>query len=374
MYACVHPHHTGCWIYLHSVDQLRPEVLQTTCSLLSLLQQARQVGASSFKWVDQTVAISPESSSVCMASISTPLHSPNYTSLPILPSSLASSFKICDVQTPDRNEVTKILFAIQNFDNAASLAVSLTKFCQAYEEIFVAACSCSSPYEFSVTLDLHTLKMIVSLSRKHMSEFDDISTPASADIEPTPAAGEEGLHKTNAVHSEISESTPVSLKERFLINEGMAETCLQKTHHKLCLEELSVVLALKDSILCSVLPGSREHSVVVKLMTDIFPSCDIECLLAHEESVREGLAVKANQDREAGESARESRAASVMQSMQEDHHSTNGQSHTFVSDHILFGLFPHRKDCCARSGLYDVLLTHAFYMYMCTVLHMYMHV
>lgn len=263
-----------------------------------------------------------------MASISIPLHSLNYTPIPPLPSSLANSFKICDVQVPDLNEATRILFAIRNFNNASSLADSLTMFCRAYEEVFmtapVPACSHSSSGD-SVALNLQWLEMVISLSQKHMREFYGVGALASDDSEPLLAAGGEGLHVPSMVYSEISESTRASWKDRFSSNNDTEDNSQQKAHQKKCLEEFSVVLALKDSILCSVLPGGRDHSVIIKLMRDVFPSCDIEGLLVHEGNVREGMAVKAKQDRGAGESARESRAASVMQTMQEQCYSFDGQ-------------------------------------------------
>ncbi len=61
----------------------------------------------------------------------------------------------------------------------------------------------------------------------------------------------------------------------------------------------------------------KDYSVVVMLMGEVFHSCDVEGLLVHEESVREEMAVVSRQDRGAGESARESRAASVVQTLQE---------------------------------------------------------
>lgn len=258
-----------------------------------------------------------------MASISTPLHSLGYTLTPALPSSLANSFKICDVQVQDLNEATKILFAIRNFDNASSLADSLTTFCRVYEQVFMVDSS-SPPGEPSITLDLRWLEMIVSLSQKHMKEFYGVGALASDDNEPLLTAGGEGLHVPSIVYSEISESTRASLKDKFLSNDDLEDNIQQKAQQKQCLEEFSVVLALKDSVLCSVLPRGRDYSVIVKLIRDVFPSCDIEGLLAHEGNVREGMAVKAKQDREAGESARESRAASVMQSIQEDNSSYGG--------------------------------------------------
>ena len=54
-------------------------------------------------------------------------------------------------------------------------------------------------------------------------------------------------------------------------------------------------------------------------------SCDVQGLLAHEDSVRGVLAEKAREDKSAVESARESRAASVMMTMQEDRQMSEGE-------------------------------------------------
>ena len=275
---------------------------------------------------------------MCMASYSMPLHSLNYMSIPALSSSLVSSFKICDIQTPDLYEATKILFAIHNFDNATSLADSLTLFCRAYEEIFEDTLCSSSAIEPRVTLNLHYLKAIISLSWKYMRKFDHVCGRTSADAHPTQAAGDEDLFMPSLMYSQILGSILAPLKDSLIIGD-VEDTCQQKTQQKQYLEEFSVVLALKDSILSSVLPGGRDHSVIVRLMMDVFLCCDLERLLMHEVVVREGLAVEASKDREVGESARESRAASIMQNMQEDHRSFDGQLHTVVDNYILCSLF-----------------------------------
>ena len=54
-------------------------------------------------------------------------------------------------------------------------------------------------------------------------------------------------------------------------------------------------------------------------------SCDVHSLLAHEERVRGVLAEKAREDKSAVESARESRAASVMMMMEEGRQMSEGE-------------------------------------------------
>ena len=101
----------------------------------------------------------------------------------------------------------------------------------------------------------------------------------------------------------------------------MPESAKPAVTQRQSLEELALVLSLKDSLLPSFTPTSREYSILVQLLTDIFPGCDIHGLLAYEESAREGLAAKAAEDKQAVESVRESRAASAMQMIAEEHSS-----------------------------------------------------
>ena len=54
-------------------------------------------------------------------------------------------------------------------------------------------------------------------------------------------------------------------------------------------------------------------------------SCDVHGLLAHEEKVRGVLAERAREDKSAVESARESRAASVMMMMEEGRQMSEGE-------------------------------------------------
>lgn len=85
------------------------------------------------------------------------------------------------------------------------------------------------------------------------------------------------------------------------------------------LEEFALVLAIKDCLLPSFPPTSKEHSILAQLLADVIPSCDIHGLLAHENAMREGMAARALKDRGAVESARESRATSAMQMVEEGH-------------------------------------------------------
>lgn len=88
------------------------------------------------------------------------------------------------------------------------------------------------------------------------------------------------------------------------------------------MEELSLLMALKDCLLAAAPPNTLFRSALVMLMTDTFPCLDLQALLDHEASLREELSSK--QDVEGVESIRESRAASVMQMVTEDRHNTDG--------------------------------------------------
>ena len=322
----------GCWLYLHSLDKLQPDVLQTACSLLTLLYQARQSGASSFQWVDETIEVFPENPGACLASITIPLESINYAPIPAQPTSVANSFKICAIHSQDFSEAIKMMFAIRNFTNADSLSKCLSMFCRAYREVFDDVFADSN--KSGITFDFQWFNTIASLSQSHMRELYSFGPFDSNDSDPLLAVGTEGLHVPSIVYSEISEVTRVSLKEKFNDAEEEAE---MKAEQRKCLEELSVVLALKDSILSSFPVEERNYSAAVMLMGEMFPSCDVEGLLVHEESVRKGMAFTSKQDRGAGESARESRAASVVQTLQDQRASYYGVC--YIEVHICIRAF-----------------------------------
>lgn len=243
---------------------------------------------------------------------------------------------LCSVEEPDKMEILKVLFATQRFENAGGLAESLFTFCTALEELskplpsHELSSELTSPPNF---LSLYWLEMIVSLSCRHMREFYTLGALSDGD-EGTDDRhlAREGLHVASMVYSEVSGSTRASAKgvSRSLEENEDEGSSQQKSLQRQSLEEFSLVLALKNSILCSVPPNSQEHAVIVRLMADLFPSCDIEGLLAHEASVREGMAVKARENREAVESARESRAASVMQMMREENVPSEGETSTDI--------------------------------------------
>ncbi len=325
----------GCWLYLHCLDQLLPSVLHATCSLLSLIQQARQRGEAELQWMRETLKLSTDQTGVCFASISTPLTFPDYSKPPILLSSLAKAFKACSIESFDMTGVLKAMFSTHQFESASSLTDSLSTFCGALQELLqpLPPCATSRSELPPPHLSLHLLEMIVSLSQKHMEEF--YSQGAISGEDEYQKIGGDGLHVSSMVYSEISESTRGSLRDRQLKGGEEINAAQQRSLHKQSLEEFSLVLALKNSVLCSMSPDSRVYSVIVKLINDVFPNCDTEGLIAHEMSVREGMAVRSRQNREAVESARESRAASVMQMMKEENQASEGM---YMFHVVLFDL------------------------------------
>ena len=82
-------------------------------------------------------------------------------------------------------------------------------------------------------------------------------------------------------------------------------------------EELSILLSLKD-LLLPQLQDTASLSTFTLLLSDLFPGCEVMEMMAHERQLRESLAERAMEDREAGESARESRAASAMMVVREE--------------------------------------------------------
>ena len=274
------------------------------------------------QWMGDKIRLSAEHAGACFASISTPLVFTDYTSPPVLPSALLAAFKTCTVDPPDTVELLKVMFATQQFENAPSLAESLFTFCSALEELhrpLLARSGASPRPPCSLHSSLHWLEMIVSLSQKHMKEFYSAGA-ISDDEEDSQHVAMDSLHM-----SSMSESTRASMRGKHAATSSTDEdSSQQRSLQKQSLEEFSLILALKDLVLCSMEPGSKRLAISVRLIGDLFPNCDIDGLLAHEMSVREGMAAKAQLNREAVESARESRAASVMQMMREENYPNPG--------------------------------------------------
>ena len=318
----------GSWLFLESVDCLQPAILQTACTLLAELKDAHTNRKSSIQTLGDSIHLPLDECGVCFARASYSWN--NFTSeiSSHLPVSLLETFKTCSVNSLDRKLVLEAFFVSQRFESARYLAESLDKFCEALQELFqigIASIFSQEPTEYCCKnnspayLSLHQLKSIVTLARTFMQEFESIAVVSDEGLSPQHGP----LHMASMVYSEISHSTLNSLKYKtpFLPTGSAGDAAEQKAYQKQSLEEFSLVLSLKDSVLSSFSTTSdSDYSMVVKLITEVFPSCDLEGLLSHEASVREGLAVQSREDPSKGtESARESRAASAMQMVQDDH-------------------------------------------------------
>ena len=313
----------GSWLFLESMDCLQPAILQTACTLLAELKDAHVNHKSSIQALGDTINLPLDEFGVCFANTS--YHWNNCTTeLSHLPVSLLETFKTCSVNSLDRKLVLEAFFISQRFESVSYLAETLDKFCQALQELFqinLSSIFSQEPTENSSPsyLSLHQLKSIVALARIFMQEFESIAIVSEEGLSPQHGP----LHMASMVYSEMSHSTLNSLKYKapFIPTGGVGDTAEQKAYQKQSLEEFSLVLSLKDSVLSTFSTSSgSDYSTVVKLITEIFPSCDLEGLLAHEASVREGLAIQSREDPSKGtESARESRAASAMQMVQDDH-------------------------------------------------------
>ena len=274
----------------------------------------------------ESIHVSLDKCGVCFANPSYNWNSYLSDESSTLPVSLLESFKTCSVSKLDRKVVLEAFFLSNQFVNAAYLADSLDKFVSGFHELFQLNLAPffpeSDPTHYcndilSVHLSLHRLKSIVALARNFMQEFDSIMVLGEETSGPVQQQGH--LHMASIVFSEISHSTLNSFKYKSpFLPVSSADPSQQQTYQKQSLEEFSVILSLKDTVLSSFLSNSSEHSIVIKLISDIFPTCDLQGLLTHEANVKDGLEAKSREDKEAAESARESRAASAMQMVHDE--------------------------------------------------------
>lgn len=328
-------------MFLENVDCLQPAILQTACTLLAELKDAQTNRKSSIQTLGDTINLPLDEFGTCFANTSYQWNN-CVTESSHLPVSLLETFKTCSVNVLNRKLVLEAFFVSQQFESANYLAETLEKFCQALQELFqinLASIFSQEPTENSSPsyLSLHQLKSIVALARTFMQEFESIAIVSEEGLSPQHGP----LHMASMVYSEMSHSTLNSLKYKtpFIPTGGTGDTTEQKAYQKQSLEEFSLVLSLKDSVLSTFsTTSSSDYSTVIKLITEVFPSCDLEGLLAHEASVREGLAVQSREDPSKGtESARESRAASAMQTVQ-DEHSPSESMYVILSDNTMHKL------------------------------------
>lgn len=307
-------------------------MLQTASILLAELKNAQLNRRSAFQAMGDSIHVSLDECGVCFANPS--YHWNNIFSTeksPCLPVSLLETFKTCSINLIERKLILEAFFLSCQFESAAYLAENLDKFCTAIEELFdsnlaslLDPSQCYQNRSPSHHLSLYHLKSVVSLARSFMQEFESVAVTGE---EGSPQHGP--LHMTSMVYSEVSHSTLNSLKYKSPFLPEPADSTQQGNYQKKSLEEFSLILSLKDAVLSSFPANSSKHLIVVKLISDIFPNCDLQGLLAHEASVREGLAIKSREDKEAAESARESRAASAMQMVQDEHQPSEGIDQCF---------------------------------------------
>lgn len=293
--------YTGSWLLLHSVDALTPSTLQAVCSLLVNFQQARRASSPYLQWRRDTIPLSYDLPGACFATLSNSHHKDP------LPCSLLEYFQTFSITLPDQKVLLESLFVINEFITSHQLAKMLNNVCLAIEELFSDQIEENSDIKTTNTpfhLGIYKLKAIIALSRKHKTEMEALGILSAEDGDPNP------LKMPSIVYSEISQSTRTSLKIRATSDENFSGPLTQQI-----LEEFSLLLALKDTLLPALCLDSKEYQVIVTLLSELFPSCDLRGLLAHEAKVREGLAVKAASEANAEESARESRAASVLQNV-----------------------------------------------------------
>ncbi len=291
----------GSWLYLHNMNRLNLGVLQTTCNLLSLILKARQSQTSSLQWASCTIRVSQDSQCVCMAAVH---------ATAVLPHTLLQSFKTCSMQHPQKKQFLEASLLAHDFESSAHLAKTLSMFSDGLNELFspndVTGDAKELPRGTQVSLHISHLKVVVSLAQQHMREFESLGVLQQ----------QGALQIPSGVYSEFSGSNRGSLrfKPTFLQLEGGRAVAPARQS----LEEFALVLALKDTLLSSLLPGSSGHSSFVRLLADTFPTCDVPGLLAYEKEMRENLAASSAEDSGAVESARESRAASAMQMVAEE--------------------------------------------------------
>lgn len=311
------------------MENLQPAVLQAATYSLSQLKSAQLQHKSSIQISGDSIPLSLDPSGICFATPSYSWYDSHWESSS-LPVSLLETFKTCSVSKVERKLVLEALFLSNQFESASSLAKSLDQFCNALQEIIqvdIASLTTSDDNNtkcggsYSPVLSLSRLKSVVALAKTFMQDLENFVLVG--DDEHTQQPGP--LHMASLVYSELSHNTLFSLKNKSHLLPEAADSNEQKAFQKHVLEELSLVLSLKDTVLSSYPPEGSDYATLVKLISDIFPSCDLSGLLMHEASIREDFEVKSREDKEAGESARESRAASAMQVVHEDHQPSEGK-------------------------------------------------
>ncbi len=257
--------------------------------------QSKNNQSTSFQWEDSTtVRVGLDSPCACIATVH---------ATATIPHTILQSFKTCRVQHPQQKYFLEALLLAHEFESSVHLSKTLTAFINAFNQ----SIDHTTTAENVKQLHSRHLKIVVSLAKQHMKELESVT-----------ALQQQGaLHIPSGVYSDFSAGTRSSLyfKPTFLQFERGKVVAPQRSS----LEEFALVLSLKDNLLPSFPPDSSGRPSLVQLLADTFPSCDVPGLLAHEQAIGESLSAKAASDSQAVESARESRAASAMQMVAEEH-------------------------------------------------------
>lgn len=247
------------------------------------------------------------------------------------------------MQYPPQKQFLEALLLSRGFESSSHLAKSLLAFTDAFNNPI----NFTGEKELLRKLQTSHLKVVVALAQQHMSEFESLGV-----------LQQQGpLQIPSGVYSEFSGCTRFSVhfKPTFLHPEEGKVGAVQRSS----LEEFALVLALKDTVLPSLPPGSSEHSLAVGLLTDTYPNCDVPGLLAHEKAIREALTARSARDSEAAESARESRAASAMQVVAEEQLS---EGTCMCSDRGMLGVGSDLCFPCAVTSTFEEHIVHCCHL------------
>ena len=304
-------------------------------TILPQIEHVRLTHISSLPWLGETLTLSPGIiPGACFATSSISRDAAN------LSTELHQSFVTHSVSKPDQKVLLEAMLLAYQFENHHHLSQTLSTLFTAVSELFNSQFSVSgegenrtimlskSSVHLGIPLGLWQLESVVSAGQRYMVEFEKLGLLNSGGP----------LHDPSTVLSDMSEGAKASLRLRassvdhvrkqhtfaytFVIDNPMYSLILLYQTQRPALlrssfEELSILLSLKD-LLIPQLHDSPSLSTFILLLSDLFPGCDVPELLAHERGLRESLAVRAREDREAGESARESRATSAMMVVRED--------------------------------------------------------
>ena len=334
------PISSDSWLHFQGLHTLVPSVLQTLCSQLLHVHRARAARAVSVKLASYTLTLTPDAPTVCLASGDFA----QLSATPLLPSSTFEVFKTFSMLPSDRKVAMEGLLLAHQFKGASRLAGMLEKFWSGAEELFTRNALRPSEARIDLPCGHQVLRRIVALAERHLMEFEQMQGGGDVWEGSDQGSAVPSLQYSDGMraslrlslggtipHEDVSippfpspplpPPSPLHVPLHFSVQPSKTSG---SSSSRRTMEELSLLMAIKDCLLAAAPPNSLFRSALVMLMVDMFPSClDLHALLDHEASLREELSTK--QDVEGVESTRESRAASVMQMVTEDRHSTDGK-------------------------------------------------